>query len=100
MVRFLDVMSIIPREKDLKTPFISAVLPQGIREGGGIKGPGKVCQYFRIDRDFNKKAADKKTGLWIEDRGVKMNDRLIKKGERIGVEYAGEWKEKMWRFYL
>ncbi|TSC75267.1 MAG: DNA-3-methyladenine glycosylase, partial [Parcubacteria group bacterium Gr01-1014_33] len=101
----------IPRGKDLKTffaptpkflvwGFIPAVLPQGIREGGGIKGPGRVCRYFRIGKCFNKKTANKKTGLWIEDRGIKMNDRLIKKGERIGVEYAGKWKEKMWRFYL
>lgn len=64
-----------------------------------MKGPGRVCRYFRIDTGFNKKAADKKTGLWIEDRGIK-NRRFIKKGERIGVEYAGKWKEKTWRFYV
>ena len=65
-----------------------------------VKGPGRVCKKFRIDRSFNKKPADKATGLWIEDRGVKIKKNQVKKGKRIGVDYAGAWKHKLWRFYL
>ncbi len=71
-----------------------------IRSVFPIKGPGRVCRYFKIDKKFNARPATKKTGLWIEDRGVKINPRLIKRGKRIGVDYAGRWKDKLWRFYL
>lgn len=65
-----------------------------------IKGPGRVCRHFGIDRSLNKKSATQESGLWIEDRGIKMKPRDIKRGPRIGVEYAGEWKRKQWRFFL
>jgi DNA-3-methyladenine glycosylase len=102
----------------------SNILKQaGMFYGRRIAGPGRVCKYFKIDKKFNAKSADTKTGLWIEDRGVKINSRLIKRGKsigvdraffldcplrrfvikrgkRIGVDYAGRWKDKPWRFYL
>ena len=36
------------------------------------------------------------TGLWVEDQGEKVGK--IKKTKRIGVDYAGEWAQKKWRF--
>lgn len=65
-----------------------------------IYGPGRVCKFFKIDRRFNKKPASKSAGLWIEDHGVKINPRHIKCGKRIGVDYAGKWKDKPWRFWI
>jgi len=38
-------------------------------------------------------------GLWLED-GEKIPPSRIKKSKRIGVEYAGKWKDKLWRFSL
>lgn len=64
------------------------------------RGPGRVCKYFKVDKRFNAKPANKKTGLWIEDRSIKIIPREIGRGKRVGVDYAGEWKEKLWRFYL
>ena len=65
-----------------------------------VRGPGRVCKYFKIDKFFNEKPASLKTGLCIEDRGIKINSRHIKRGKRIGVNYAGKWKDKLWRFSL
>ncbi|QQG45348.1 MAG: DNA-3-methyladenine glycosylase [Candidatus Sungiibacteriota bacterium] len=65
-----------------------------------IIGPGKVCRCFKINKRFNGKPAIKTSGLWIEDRGTNINPRQIRRGKRIGVEYAGLWKNKLWRFYL
>lgn len=76
-------------------PLISA--ERGKKE---IIGPGRVCRYFEINKGFNAKLASKKTSLWIEDWGVKINPRRIWRGKRVGVDYAGKWKEKLWRFYL
>lgn len=64
-----------------------------------IDGPGKVCRYFKIDKKLN---GIKLTGkiLWIEDRGLKVKKSQIERVKRIGVDYAQEYKNKLWRFYL
>lgn len=73
--------------------FPAAIL---IRSVEGIKGPGRICRFFSIDRTLNKTPAIADSGLWIEDRGMMPNK--IKRGKRIGVDYAGIWKDKLWRF--
>ena len=81
--------------------FPSAVLIRAIEiDGELIDGPGRLCRALQVDRRLNR--ADLTTGelLWFEDRGV-----LVKKGDvlahpRIGVDYSGEWAQKLWRFRL
>ena len=80
-----------------KKEYPAAILIRGVE---GVSGPGRVSKYFGIDRSFNAKSAGRKNGLWIEDRGVKLKPRQIRRGKRIGVEYAGAWKNKLWRFYV
>lgn len=80
-----------------KKEYPAAIL---IRSVNGVSGPGKVCRYFKINKQFNAMLANKKTGLWIEDRGVVVNSNIIKRGKRIGVDYAGKWKHKPWRLYI
>ena len=75
----------------------AAVLIRGVKS---INGPGRLTKFFKVDKNFNGKPANRKTGLWIEDRGVKISPRQVKRGKRIGVDYAGEWKNKPWRFSL
>ncbi len=38
--------------------------------------------------------------IWIEDRGIIIPERLINKGPRIGVEYAGEDAKLPYRFWV
>ena len=63
-----------------------------------LSGPGKLCRALKIDRSLNGIDLCKSKELWMEDRGDEI--RSIKKGKRIGVDYAGKWKDKLWRFYL
>ncbi len=80
-----------------KNGFPSAVLIRGVC---GINGPGRLTKALKIDKSFNGKSIDKKTGLWIEDREIKVKKSDIEKTKRIGVEYAKEWAEKPYRFLL
>jgi DNA-3-methyladenine glycosylase len=81
-----------------KVGYPAAILIRGVE---GISGPGRVTKFFKIGKSFNNKRADRKTGLWIEDDGVKIPPNKIKKGPRIGVDYAGPyWAEKEYRFFL
>jgi DNA-3-methyladenine glycosylase len=60
-------------------------------------GPGKVCQAFGIDRTLNGLDMCGET-LFIEDRGTAVVDIVVT--TRVGVEYAGPWKDQPWRFYV
>jgi len=71
-----------------------------IRGTDGYPKPGILTKALSITRELNKKSAAKKSGLWIEDRGVKISKKDIQTGPRIGIAYAGEWAEKPWRFVL
>ncbi|MFA4875712.1 MAG: DNA-3-methyladenine glycosylase [Candidatus Peribacteraceae bacterium] len=75
----------------------AAVLIRGVAKWGG---PGKLTKALAIDGRFTGKFTGGKSGLWIEDRGVKIPRTKIKKGPRIGVDYAGKWAEKPYRFSL
>lgn len=74
----------------------AAVLIRGTRE---IKGPGRLTRDTGIDKSFNKLPVIPNSGLWIEDRGIKVKKEEITTTPRIGVDYAGEeWKNKEFRF--
>ncbi len=61
-------------------------------------GPGKLCLAMAIDKGLN--AADMARGkvLYVEDRGEPP--LKIRATPRIGVDYAGTWKDKPWRFLI
>lgn len=76
----------------------AAVLIRGV---AGIAGPARLTKALHIDKKLNRKLTDKKSGLWLEDRGVKIKPAQMKNTPRIGVSYAGPiWSKKKWRFYL
>jgi DNA-3-methyladenine glycosylase len=61
-------------------------------------GPGKLCIALGIDRTLD--AADLLGAkVWLEP-GDKVSRSLIATGPRIGIDYAEEWKDKPWRFWI
>ena len=60
-------------------------------------GPGKLCMAMAIDRTLN--GVDL-TGdaLWIEDRNLKVG--RVEATPRVGIDYAGEYRDKPWRFCI
>jgi DNA-3-methyladenine glycosylase len=78
----------------------AAVLIRGARGETALNGPGRLTKVFGIDRSFNALPANRATGLWIEDRGIVVPLRAIQALPRIGVDYAGAWTEKPWRFVM
>jgi DNA-3-methyladenine glycosylase len=81
-------------------------------------GPARLTKALKIDKSFNGLPVyTKKYGLWIEnsievpmssqggnrdpDSHVgKIKPSQIVKTTRIGVDYAREYKNKKWRFYI
>ena len=63
-------------------------------------GPGKLCQAFGFDKSHYGFDVTRSPEVWLEDRGEKIPGRDIVQTERIGIDYAGEWARKPWRFYV
>src|SRR5207237_4131819 len=61
-------------------------------------GPGKLCIALDINRRLNSEnlLGNK---IWLEDY-KKFPGEEIKIGKRIGIDYAEEFAEKPWRFWL
>lgn len=62
-------------------------------------GPGKLCQAFALDRTYDGEDL-LGTRVWIEDAGRKIKAREIVAGARVGIDYAGEYVGKPWRFWI
>ncbi len=58
-------------------------------------GTGKLTKALGITKEMNGWDLCS-TELWIEEGRAPGE---IGQGKRIGVHYAGEWKEKPWRFF-
>ena len=71
-----------------------AVLIRGLK---GIYGPGRLSRALQIDKSFYDEDLTFSTRIWIEDSG---NTPTYETNKRIGIDYAGEWKDKPWRFYI
>ncbi len=63
-------------------------------------GPGKLTKRMEIGRGLNKKELSLENGLYVTDEGLPIPEKQISTGKRIGVDYAGEWKHKPWRYSL
>jgi len=68
------------------------------RDSKKTNGPGKLCRWMGIDKRFNEEDLVYSKRVWVEDR----KDKKIKvvSAKRIGIDYAQEWAEKPWRFYI
>jgi DNA-3-methyladenine glycosylase len=60
-------------------------------------GPGKLCRAFAIDRTLNGNDVCGKV-LYLDDHGEPAPKVVTT--PRIGVDYAGKWKHKRWRFLI
>ncbi|MEP6886752.1 MAG: DNA-3-methyladenine glycosylase [Nitrospirales bacterium] len=84
--------------------FPAAVLIRAVEHRGSpsalIDGPGRVCRSFQIDRTLNRSDLTLGERLWLEDRGERITDADVITAPRIGVDYAGEWAARPWRFRL
>lgn len=65
-------------------------------------GPGKLCQALHLDKSlYGADLCAPGSKFYLEDRGVKIAPGRIKKGPRVGIDYAGPyWSKIHWRFQL
>lgn len=61
-------------------------------------GPGKLCMAYSIDRNLNSMKLYNKGEIYIEDGDE--DEIQIVESKRIGIDYAEEAKDFLWRFYI
>jgi DNA-3-methyladenine glycosylase len=61
-------------------------------------GPGKLCIALGIDRRLDN-ADLLGNRVWLEQT-ANIPARKIASGPRVGIDYAEEWVEKPWRFWI
>ncbi|HSY62930.1 MAG TPA: DNA-3-methyladenine glycosylase [Cytophaga sp.] len=60
-------------------------------------GPGALSQALGINKLHNKISLTGDT-IWIEDRHIQVDQ--IEETTRVGIDYAEEYKDKLWRYYI
>jgi len=64
-------------------------------------GPAKLCQAFKIDKKLNGLNLISSNQLYLAanpQENIKKSQ--IQSAKRIGVDYAGSYRHKPWRYYL
>lgn len=78
----------------------SAVLLRGAGSPGeaSASGPGRLTKAFSVDRSLDG-TSFLSGPLWLE-AGEPVPDRAVRRTPRIGVDYAGSWAAKRYRFVV
>jgi DNA-3-methyladenine glycosylase len=77
-----------------------AILVRALAPGprtGRCSGPGLVCRALDIDRQLDG-AALAPPSLYLVDDGWRPEEVI--QAPRIGVDYAGDWRHRPWRYLL
>jgi len=77
---------------------IRARRPKARKDPELTGGPARLCQAFAIDGSLNGADLCLPAGpLYVEDRGAPRGTLVA--APRVGVDYAGEWAARPFRFY-
>ena len=66
--------------------------------GLSASGPGRLCRAFAVDRSLDRTSF---TGgeLWLEE-GSPVREHAFRRTERIGVDRAGAWARRSYRWLI
>lgn len=94
-------LNIVTEAKDHPSAVLIRALEPLENISGKTDGPAKLCRALNITKNLNNTSAvSQNSQLYIEDRGIKISKNSIIRAKRIGINYAGVWKNKLLRFYI
>ena len=62
-------------------------------------GPGKLCRALNIDINLNHVDLTTSNLIYLEDQPEISQDQIVIT-KRVNIDYAGDDKERLWRFYI
>ena len=63
-------------------------------------GPSKLCMALGIDKGENGINTISSEEIYVEDDSLIKKDFSIVEAKRIGIDYAEEARDFLWRFYI
>jgi len=90
-------MNVVTREAGVPHAVLIRAVEPVNHPGAKTHGPGLLCRALEIDRSLNGTDLRSDT-LWIEAPPQPINVQIAA-AARIGIDYAGDWAGKPWRFY-
>ncbi|MES1195849.1 MAG: DNA-3-methyladenine glycosylase [Steroidobacter sp.] len=91
-----NCMNVVTRETGVPHAVLIRAVEPIENLGDKTHGPGLSCKAYNIDRRLNGTDLCGDI-MWIEKRGNKPVK--IQRAARVGIDYAGDWAHKLWRFY-
>ena len=88
-----EPQAVLIRGMRIFTPGVGAAFTPGVE----IDGPGKVTQYLGVDKSFYGEDLTQSHRIWVASNAISYKGTLSQT-YRIGVNYAGEWARKPWRW--
>lgn len=94
---FWNCFNVVTRTEGVPQAVLIRALEPVLNVEDKTWGPGLLCRAMGIDRTLN--GADL-TGprLWIGMPSQRKKPRVVS-ATRIGVDYAGDWAQRPWRFF-
>lgn len=86
------------RMKSGKEPYPADKCPASLK-GHLADGPGRLCIAMGITRADNDVDMTKSGSFYVTE-GIPVESGQIRAGKRIGIDYAEEAADYLWRFYL
>lgn len=94
---FWYCVNVVVREEGVPHAVLVRALEPVENLTGKTWGPGLLCRAMNIDRTLN--GTDLLgTQLWLEQPPEPKRTRITR-ATRIGVDYAGDWAKRPWRFF-
>ena len=91
-----NCMNVVTRETGVPHAVLIRAVEPVENLGDKTHGPGLSCKAYNIDRRLNGTDLCDDV-MWIEQRDKKSVN--IQRATRVGIDYAGDWVHKLWRFY-
>ncbi|MEP6998735.1 MAG: DNA-3-methyladenine glycosylase [Betaproteobacteria bacterium] len=80
---------------------IRGILTEHAAQRMPVSGPGRVSAYLHVDQRLDRIDATRSNRMWLEDRGIRVPASRVRRGPRVGIDYAGAyWATRHWRFWI
>jgi len=84
----VDGLELIKKNRNIKSSNIEDL----------TNDPGKLSQALKIDKSLDGCDLVKSNKLYLLDQ--ENNDFKVEAAPRVNIDYAEEYKDKLWRFYI
>jgi DNA-3-methyladenine glycosylase len=92
-----DCVNVVTRDQGVPHAVLIRALEPVANLDQKTWGPGLLCKAMHIDRTLN--GADLTANALYIEQPATRHRCVIARAPRVGIDYAGDWVHKPWRFF-